>query len=111
MFSFPDLDDGGSAASPHHTLMVDLDNNNESVEGEEASEDTSDLVSVSVKILARNEKRSGHKTFMLRSIDMKKIETPSILKREIYAQFGNKFVDEEFKLLPRDKMHLDSNGQ
>ena len=52
------------------------------------------LISVSVKIIGRNQKRSEHKTFMLHDIDVNKIDNIGSLKQEILDQFGNEFVDE-----------------
>ena len=53
------------------------------------------LISVGIKVIGRNEKRSEHKTFMLRGIDVKKIENIWSLKQQILDQFGSEFVDKD----------------
>ena len=52
------------------------------------------LISVSVKIIGCNEKRSEHKTFMLRDIDVK-IGNIRSLKQQILDQFGSEFVNQD----------------
>lgn len=46
-------------------------------------------------VTGRNEKRSEHKTFMLRDIDMKKIGNIRSLKQQILEQFGSEFVNQD----------------
>ena len=85
---------------PHSPSMELLDDYSpESVDPEVEEAPAKDaLVSVSVKIIGRNEKRSEHKkTFMLRDIDVKKIDNIRSLKQQIIDQFGNEFVDKDLE--------------
>ena len=79
--------------SPSAELLGDESIDHEVEEQEAPGKD--ELISVSVKIIGRNEKRSEHKTFVLRDIDIKKIDNIRSLKQQILDQFGNEFVDED----------------
>ena len=57
--------------SPSAELLGDESIDHEVEEQEAPGKD--ELISVSVKIIGRNEKRSEHKTFVLRDIDIKRL--------------------------------------
>ena len=82
--------------SPSMELLDDYSPESVDPEVEEAPAKDA-LVSVSVKIIGRNEKRSEHKTFMLRDIDVNKIDNIRSLKQQILDQFGSEFVDKDLE--------------
>ena len=53
------------------------------------------LVSVSVKIICPDEKRTDHKTFMLHDLDVNKVKTMALFRNELHRQFGDTVVDRD----------------
>ena len=90
-------DDDDVLVMPHSPSIERLSNyDTESIDPEVEEAPAKDaLISVSVKIIGRNEKRSEHKTFVLRDIDVKKIDNITSMKKQILNQFGSGFVNED----------------
>ena len=55
------------------------------------------LVSVNVKVICAGEKRSEHKMYILRNVDLAKVQDMGSLKRVILDQFGSDIVSAKLK--------------
>lgn len=51
------------------------------------------LLTVGVKIICPDQKRTDHKTFMLRDLDVSKVKTMALFRKELHCQFGDTVVD------------------
>ena len=61
-------------------------------EGPESS-DENELVSLTVKLICPKEKRGEHRVFILRDINLSEITSLDSMRKNIYSQFGKKFID------------------
>ena len=51
------------------------------------------LVSASVKIICPDEKRTDHKTFMMRDVNVEEVKPMVLFRKELHTQFGSKLID------------------